>query len=238
MSSPSRGHIRILDKAGLARLLGERMADTKQLKAAEQARISQSVLNRILNQKKERLAPQTFRRLVAYLGRRNVTRLKATVLTTEASKALDEYRSWLVTELRAINQQHQASAENPFSELTSVTKWMKGEVYTREGDQANVALADLFWELSDHPKYSTMLDGFIKWAGRRGWEGGGWGARGKLAILRILGPLQAAESSGGIERTLAEFPERELTEYLKAAIRKEQILMTRAPDFERAQWIT
>ena len=232
-----RGDIRILNKPGLARLLRERVADTTQTKAAEQARISQSVLNKILNQKKERLTPRTLGRLVHYLGRNNVARLKKTVLTGEATRALAEYRSWLVAELRAINEHQKGYAEDPFSDLTTLTKWMKSEVYTREGDQAHVALVELLRDLSDHPTYGKILDEFFEWVRRRGWEGGVWGARGKLAILRILGPLQATESSGGIERGLGEFRAGELTEYLKVAIRKEQILMTRAPDFERAQQV-
>ena len=236
-SERPRGHIRILDKAGLARLLRERIADTPELKAAKQARISQSVLNKMLNQKKERLAPQTFRSLVTYLGRNNVAQLKKAVLTAEANKALDEYRSWLVWELRAINQHEQAYSDDPFTDLATLTRWMKSEVYTTEGDHANEALVELLWDLSDHPTYGKILDEFFDWVKRGGWEGGVWGARGKLAILRILGPLQAAESSGGIERTLAEFRGGELTEYLKVAIRKERILMTRAPDLERAQQV-
>lgn len=233
-----RGHIKILDKPGLARLLRERIADTPELRAAKQARISQSVLNKILNQKKERLTPRTFGRLVNYLGRNKLARLKKTVLTTEANKALDEYRSWLVGELRAINQHEQAYSDDPFTDLATLTRWMKSEVYTREGDHANVALVELLWDLSDHPTYGKIFDEFFDWVKQGGWPGGVWGARGKLAILRILGPLQATESSGGIERGLGEFQAGELTEYLKAAIRKERILMTRAPDFERAQQIT
>lgn len=57
-----------------------------------------------------------------------------------------------------------------------------------------------------------------------------------LALWRTVEPLLASEESGGVERTIDELETNgELGPYLKAALRREQILLHRKPDFERAQ---
>ncbi len=60
-----------------------------------------------------------------------------------------------------------------------------------------------------------------------------------FARWRAVAPLLASEDSGGIERGWDELKAGgELGPYLKAALKREEILLNRQPDLERAQAVT
>ena len=63
-------------------------------------------------------------------------------------------------------------------------------------------------------------------------------SRIQLARYRIMEPLIAADNTGGVERSVTELRNaRELEAYLRAAVRREELLLKREPDHIRAQKI-
>jgi hypothetical protein len=62
--------------------------------------------------------------------------------------------------------------------------------------------------------------------------------RRQLALWRVVEPLLAGGETDGIERTWEELEQgNDLRDYLKAALRRERILLDRSPDLARAQEI-
>jgi hypothetical protein len=58
----------------------------------------------------------------------------------------------------------------------------------------------------------------------------------ELALQRVAEPLVAGEETNGVERTWEEMDEaKDLGPYLRAALRREELLLRRAPDMQRAQ---
>ena len=59
--------------------------------------------------------------------------------------------------------------------------------------------------------------------------------RADLAFARVVSPLMDHRDSGKIERSVDEFTDDELRVFIRAGVRRECLLLARAPDIERAQ---
>lgn len=58
-----------------------------------------------------------------------------------------------------------------------------------------------------------------------------------LVLHRVLEPLLAGRDSGGVERLWEELSDDELRTFVDLGLQRELILLDRAPDVQRAQWI-
>ena len=90
-------------------------------------------------------------------------------------------------------------------------------------------------EIRSMPDYGRLFDHFEDVISRRGYDPNR-SARVHLSRLRAITPLLATERSGGMERTWGELHEAgELRAYLRHSLAREQILLNRPHDLERAR---
>jgi hypothetical protein len=66
----------------------------------------------------------------------------------------------------------------------------------------------------------------------------GEGDRALIAWLRVLEPLLASADAGYVERGWRELSDRELKAFVKAGLRRERILLNRAPRLDRVRRVS
>lgn len=260
-------YLRIVDPVRFQRLLAEiRRRCGGQEKAAEKLGIEQSQFSRWLNGVSHHISRPVARRMARNIIRGMVppkerpTRANwrrqanfqmekefwLAVLTREAAATMRTYEEWLEEEAlgRSLMGLPRRALELPIT--------MRRRRHLTES-----RIQQLLRELAEEP-YRAIIGEFVdryrrrRFQGREEPEGGdrywkdwprhSWDTdfdtRLELAIVRALEPLLATLDTGGVERGWRELDQRgELERYLKVALRREEILLNRAPDVERAQEI-
>ncbi len=141
------------------------------------------------------------------------------ILAPEASSALERYERWLGRELCRLAK---AGGENlrPHGRWRDTWPRWADKLLRTVNEECPGEFAPLF-------KLEEQLAQRVTWTSS---------ARFRLAYLRIVEPLLAARETGGFELGAEHLKTAErLRPYLRAAVKRECVLLTREPDLQRAQ---
>lgn len=223
--------MRITDLERFERLLKRVHAEHGTQEATAKAlKLSQSHLSRLLNPNPKNPPHHVTRKTALSIARalRSKPRLyrefwRYAILGRKATQVYDqEYQPWLRKALRPFMDEH--------------------EVFTADGlaGRCNRLLRQLGHrsrpgrpgEFEYSKPFGSYFISFDKATARHD------ALRRCLARWRAVAPLLASEDSGGIERGWPELKASgELGPYLKVALKREEILLNRQPDLERAQTV-
>ena len=239
MRNPPRAHsIRVINAALLGRLVRE-MVDQRfrpQLQAARALGIDRGHYSKLVRGYARKAITQTlFESLRCYIPDRDLARA---LLMPQAEATFKQYRNWLRQSLRPVNLHFMVELDRPFVDLQRLLKSWHHQLppsdLSRQRQDRQVACNRLLSNLRQRDPYRLFFDRFEKWAMRQGWRTGN--SRYQLALLRVVEPLVTFRESAFIERHPLELEESgELDRYVEAALKKERILLNRAPDLQRVQ---
>ena len=246
-------YIAIADRHLLANVIRRNMYGRwkTQVRYAEKLGISQVRVSALLRENVGRITPTTFGALVQTTSMRDWPDLARAVMIPEAREAFDAHNRWLARELQPFNLHHLGFLNDPFVDAPrEYESWRVRQKWPEEATWRWQEVSVLLELLLEHPDCKGHFEKFFAWTQRHGYEGDmhsfapkgrravpSPSARIKLALVRVVAPLAAAYESA-VERGWYELEESgELGEYVKLALKRERILLNRAPDLERAQEI-
>lgn len=210
----------ILNEAILSRYDGNRNA------AAKAVGIPYTTLKRYLEQRGAAVRHETIERLRKLVGGGHASRLEAALLSPLARRVIDHYDHWVIEETRALewgsihtNRVAAIPSDNEAELESKVAKAID------RGTQ--------LWQLVQmlrrrFPKEWKPLQSHLT-------KRGHFNPRARLAFLRVVEPLSAADETWGVERSWREFSDQEIMEFIKAGVARERILLDRETDIRRAQ---
>jgi hypothetical protein len=216
--------VHILDRSGLATELKaaiQRRFRGNLSEAARSAGLRQPDLHKLATAKRVYVSVRTARAVRELVGPRRAQRVDDALLPGPAQMVLKAYGDWCIkyatNEVRVIDW---ANHRTGFVPVVSVhygyTRYMRVVWLATE-------------LLRRYPSYFKPL---VEAVGRKGHGV----ARLIVALHRVVGPLIDARESGYVELRWEELEERgTLAQFIDAGVRREVILLDRAPDLERAQ---
>lgn len=193
--------------------------------AARAKGIPYSTLKRFCDGRGVSVRHETMEKLRSMVGSARAVRLEGALTVGPAAHRLHRYDEWLAAErmglaYRAVRERELAAsgiAENRF-----------------EDELLGMRLTERLHELHKlqrrlerrFPSYWTEFKNWLKVSGH-------FKGRAELAILRVVAPLMDFWDSGCVERHVSEFSDNELRRFIDTGIRREKILLSRAPDVRR-----
>jgi len=219
----------IADKTALARVLGD----------IERQCGSQAQAARELG-----ITPLHFWRLLHERGGRRISRtlFEAIKRTARQSKGPEE------AEQVRLRIDAAVVAPGNLARLSEYAAWLRG-YFRRYGAEVLLLLrkdpeGKAMSKLACGPDFSSRLetlnglrkrsDSYFRSMERSARRAGHMPLRILLGQLRAIEELRDTERTGGIERHLTEWRDADLRKFLKAALRKEELLLDREQDVERA----
>jgi hypothetical protein len=154
------------------------------------------------------------------LLRGNLDQLQTVLVSPEAAELVQAFGQWIDAENSRLWERRRLGN-------TEVTRAVEATSGWEEERQA-----EFDWLLgrsrSAYPDLFNKFDAFL--VSRQHYK-----PRAELAYARILAPLLNWRESGFVERTWTELSRLERRRFIKAGMVRERILLTRAPDLQRAQ---
>lgn len=239
---PRGPYVDIVDRKLLAQLLDTEMdrRGLNQPQAAAKLAIPQGDISRLMRGLKARLNVAAFRSIARFLPRDAVAGLQRTVLDPEAREILQQYDRWLDEELSPYERTAPTWDPDPSPKsIQALTlpgqSVSKSRPWNKKGANAIFTAEAMY---ADDIQARGEIDDFWIRAKRRGFaydSGEPAASRMCLAFMRVFGPI----SEGGVGTVELSWQELQhtgkLLGYLKAAFKRELILLNRPPALARAQ---
>lgn len=234
-------YVTITDRRCLATLLGaeKRRRGWNQVRLGNHLRVQQGDISKLLRCQRARLPIDALRRIAEFLPQGARTDLQGAVLSAEGREVLRYHEEWLSGSLRPYEQGAFPGATDRGPEAVRFLtgqgkKTPSGRVWNDRGWGAIVA----YNLLSDDFEAGQEIREFEKRAARLGFTLDSRDTavvdRMWLAIMRVFEPT--ADNPGTVELGWQELQYTgKLLAYLKAAFKRELILLKRPSDLERAQ---
>jgi hypothetical protein len=163
---------------------------------------------------------KTYEGLLRLVPRSQHAALGLSLLASVARESLEENRRWLARQTLGSEDLAEARASK-----TDLDKELHNSRALERWQECQELLAHLRRRLPDlFKRFDTFLVRHGHLAGRA-----------RLAFERIVAPLLQAGDSGFIERDSSELSPNELRRFVHAGIVREEILLRRSPDLQRAQ---
>lgn len=192
-------------------------------RAARDIGISQPQLSRMANGGVKALRVATLRKLRRLFSEDQRGVLDLWVVSPLTLGILEEYGAWwLRIRLRSPRE---------LLRLYRPDDW--AETSMRVSPLSTTARGEMKTVLALRNRFKNLFDRFDRFLVAHGH----FAHRAMLAYYRIFDGLFEFERSRGIERSLRELSPKEAYAFLKAGITREQVLLTRSPDVQRAQEI-
>jgi hypothetical protein len=175
-------------------------------------KVDYATIWRALHKQSDRLQPPTFAWLIHFVGPTRRARLKEAVVSPLAQWLLDRHRTW---------------AKGAFARLageqsSSVLRTALAGLGARSG-RIGVLLGEM---LRANPQEMLRFRTRTRSHGEE---------RTQLALLQLAAPFLDAGSPDGLERGWEEMGVAERKRYVRLTLRREELLLDRSPDVQRAQ---
>ena len=239
--APKRGpNVEITDRWLLAELLATEMR-RRSLNLPQTAKhldIPQGDISKLLRGKRARIALRAFQRIGNFLPQTAQKDLEKTVLRPEARAILKSHDKWLDQALEHYSSGFPLLESDPLRQADVVRALIEpGKVATAAFNKRGVFAIVLYCHLARDDEIGPAIKRFEREAAKSGFTlhpNNYSTKRMLLAILRVFEPI--INEPWSLERGCNDLVRtNEMQTYLKAAFKRELILLNRKSDIQRAQ---
>lgn len=182
--------------------------------------IERSLLNRLRQGMPKTLGRSDLTRLRKAFPGDEFAEIERALLSRRAAEALAAFDAWVHAEREGLLYRDTPTDTEVGRAIASVAGWEMQRMFEYHH------LLDVI-----RTRFSPRIERFDSWLKRRQH----FQSRGELAYMRILAPLLDGRESGHIERRWEEMSDTELSRFIEAGIEREELLLDRPPELQRAQ---